>query len=658
MAQLIGMGRHQEVERPRQLLNRVSRHQEQDPQHESEADRHQAIAVEAAVESLLHGLWCYRIRCPGTLAYYSPLVAVSVTDSSPVRGPVVAVQRPEEYVSTPDPKVSPAPESGEADRRWLYGVVALCVLSALLALISTASWAVHRRELVSLLRTSGVAERHPSSLARVERENTSHHARLLTARSLIYDSLSRLGTEGRSAELDQELLEILPRAHGLALSALRNEPGSWQAPMLVGMATYLEWSLSQDARLYTEASTWERPLQEAVDRAAGHPEPRRLLAGAYLETWPGLSPAKKELAKTLLKQVFDDDLRAFEALLPAWLGLRLEQQETFSVVPDQSSAWRTLARGYAHEKRWRQFKISQTRFHDVLAAELEARRLEAEKRMALGDYVRSRNLFLLVIVDAPVSGRFLPILEKVLATYPPGLHSLRSSGRLHDWLDWLLRLGRVDRLPLSPDLLARLIDAVGELPPAKAALAGRLADDRYQAERFERLSQALGLREWAPYLVAKARAELKTGEAEAAAEALALVAPSYRRSPSFVVTELQVAQALGAGPRLEAARQAWQATAADTWSGLKWQWPEGRASLEMLTSRSASGLRVRIVKAPRDGAVVEPAWNGSPLEMSIVRAGDWLRLPVEVAGDRLHLLTLNVVSQSGAVTPGEVRLEP
>lgn len=542
------------------------------------------------------------------------------------------------------------------DTALAYGVVAAALLGALLALGSATSWAQNRKELLGELRKAGIDQSHPQALRRVEREGTAHHSRLLTARSLIYDSLARLWQPeaGQTSELRQEILDRLPIARSLAQSALDNDPSSWQAPMLIGASTYLEHSLSRDRRLYTEAASWEVPLTKATERAAGHPEPRRLLATAYLETWFGLSESKKAMARDLLAQVFRDDLRAFEALLPSWLGLRLSPEETFSVVPENAAAWRILEKGYEAQKRWGLFLIVHARHLDAVEKQLEAQRLEAEQRVKLGDFFNGRSRFLQVIAGAPPSQRFAPMVNQVLEAYPPGLHGHSILGPLRAWLDWALELGQLGQKPIPPAQLRQLIDAVGELDRPKAALAACLAEDFYQAERFEKLAQPLAQEAWAPYLVAKARVALAQNDLGNANEALSQVIGNYRRHPSYLLTELEAARSSGDGTRADIARAAINETAALRWNSFAWKQP-GRPVLEILPAETAPGFAFEVLKAPSEGAVIKVFLDGRAVVTIPVRRGDVVKVPVVVEALKAHRIEIHFVA-GGTIHAGDLWL--
>ena len=479
--------------------------------------------------------------------------------------------------STPEPSRDPPRGT------WLAVPVVLgCGLLVALSLLAARDTLDLRGELLARLDAAGVPE---DGRRAVERETTPHHARLHAARALVYNALVRV-REPASPER-RHALAALPDARRLAADVLHRQPNSWQASMLYGTAIYLERSIARDRRLVTEARAWERPLEQAVRDAPGQPEPRRLLTSAYLEIWPHLSAAKRERTRELVTRVFRDDARAFEALAPAWLGLGLDREATFSVVPDDPAAWRVFETTFARARRWDDAAAAHERHQRALEQRLDAARGEAEARLRLGDYFRARSMLLRVVVQAPPSHRFAPLVERALEIYPPGLHGLSTPDRLRGWIEHAIELDRLAVASLSPVAAGRLLDAVGELDPPVAAHAALIAGDLYQAERFERLAQPLTLAVWAPYLMAKARRLAVDGDREGAREVLDQVALGARSGLEYAIAEARLLPTGRRSADLDALR-------ATRWDALAWRWRRGRPVLEMLPATPAGGLALRL----------------------------------------------------------------
>ncbi|MEM1205315.1 MAG: hypothetical protein AAGN66_18950 [Acidobacteriota bacterium] len=540
---------------------------------------------------------------------------------------------------------------------------AACLVLAVAALADAASWHRNRDKMVDLLRTSGLVEEGQDGLLeRVQREGVPHHARLAAARSLVYLSIARL-TQARAGESAEELERLetavsaaLPEARRLAHRGLREQPNSWQGAMLAGTATYLEWSLARDRRLYTEADAWEAPLLQAVRDVGSHPEPRRLLATAYLEVWNALSPAKKEQARGILKEVFEGDFRAFQALAPAWLDVGSEVEEVFSVVPDRPDAWSVIEEAFVARRQWRTVAEAHRRRLDSLERFLEASLQDAEARLQLGDLTRGRSMIVRLLIAAPPSRRFAPLVERALEVYPPGLHGLSSSSALRGWLDWSLDLERVRRSSLSPPAVFRLRDSLGKIETAVAAHAALVMRDTEQIVRFERMAGTPEFPQWAPFQIGKSRWYLEQGNVARASEDLSRVGLAGRRTLDYAQTRFEIAQALGDPVELELARRLWQGHRKRRWGAAEWRTVGDTSKVEILPAMPSEGLVLEMERVPEGGAVVEIYIDGGEhtLLAPVYRSGDRIRFRASIE-DRPHLVSVSTLT-GDRVVPGRIFL--
>lgn len=354
----------------------------------------------------------------------------------------------------------PASESpgGRAHVLLRAALVVACLLLTFQSLASLAHWRASSSELRQLF-----AAREGDDAAAIRRrlafEPSAHHAQLVAARTLVYDVLASGGGDSKSAAA---AVAGLPRARALALEVLRQQPNSWQASMLLGAATYLEWSLGSDRRLYSEADRWEEPLLKARREAGGKPEPRRFLAAAYLEVWPALDAERKTFASELLEETFRLDASAFRRLAPVWMEVAGNRDQALELIPDRSEAWTRLESGFARSRDWEGFCIARRRFREALESELERDLEEARQRLRLGDFREGREMCLSVVVRAPRNGRFAHLVTQALELYPPGLHGLQAKEPLEEWLSWALELHAVSVNPIPPRALGRLADAIGD----------------------------------------------------------------------------------------------------------------------------------------------------------------------------------------------------
>ena len=238
----------------------------------------------------------------------------------------------------------------------------------------------------------------------------------------------------------------------LAGSALAERPAAWEAAMVMGAATYLSWSQVHDARLFTAAPAWERPLETAISLAPGRGDAARLLAGAYLELWPVLSPAKRQRERRLLASVFTDPA-AFASLIGPWLATAATRDEVFAAVPRTPGAWMKLQQIYAQQADWQGFCAARERWDLALQGSLTERLAAAEEHRAASD---ARDLFLEVATEARAGRRYLGLLGRALESCPPGSVDHRTAERLQPHLVWSLERCRLDRCPLSPRAMRRL----------------------------------------------------------------------------------------------------------------------------------------------------------------------------------------------------------
>ena len=548
------------------------------------------------------------------------------------------------------PAESPPAEPAPAGRRPAALALPLLALAALL-LAGLVAWqalalGTLREQLENRLLAAGISE--SGTLARLRTETSPERARLSAARLVVHRVISASEAERPRAAA------LLPEVRELAREVLRRQPSDWQASMLLGTATYLEWSLARDRRLFTEAATWEKPLQHAIEQAPTRLEPKRLLATAYLEVWYALSPAKKKIAREVLREVFASDQRAYRALLPAFIESTPNYEEIFAVIPAEPEAWADLEKIYGERRAFGALAAAHERRLAALEARLAARYEEAAKRIAGGDFFRSRSLLLRNVIEAPPSLRFAPHVARALELYPPGLHGLASVDSLRGWLDWLLDLDRLGIHPIEPRLIGRLLDAVGEIDPPTGALGSLVAGDLYQAERYARLNEAPQLENWGPYLIARARREIADRKFAEAREKLDMVYLGTQRQAPYLLARLELAQGLGDAGGIALARAELARRQKSEWSGLEWRNAGKRSRLELLPSRAARGLEIEIQEAPGWGSLIEVLLDGRSLGTPVVQNGQLLRLQTPIDA-RLHVLEIEplVVAE---IVPATVRL--
>ena len=457
----------------------------------------------------------------------------------------------------------------------------------------------------------------------------------------------------------------------LAGSALAERPAAWEAAMVMGAATYLSWSQARDPQLFTAAPAWERPLETAVALAPGRNEAARLLAAAYLELWPVLSPAKRDRERRLLAGVFTDPA-AFASLIGPWLITAANREEAFAPVPQTPEAWAKLQQIYAQQADWQGFCEARERWDLALQASLTSRLAAAEVRRASSD---ARDRFLEIATDARRGRRYLGLLGRALEGCPPGSVDRHTAELLKKHLVWTLERCRLDRCPLSPRALRRLAGFCRDLDPRIDAMAALITGDLPRAEVLERTYATDWSEDWAAYRLLKAKLLIERGdrgerndranlndriarddrgpEPEVAA-ALAGVPTSWQERPSYWQVRAAAArEARDAAAEAVAARELAR-LAAREWPATAWHFYDGLPRLELLAAAGASGLELTIDEAPPRGAAAEVRLDESILGTFPVTAGMVVSLPTPIAPG-LHLLEIDSVA-GGAVLPGAVRL--
>jgi hypothetical protein len=444
----------------------------------------------------------------------------------------------------------------------------------------------------------------------------------------------------------------------LAGSALAERPAAWEAAMVMGAATYLSWSQARDPQLFTAAPAWERPLETAVALAPGRNEAARLLAAAYLELWPVLSPAKRDRERRLLASVFTDPA-AFASLIGPWLITAANREEAFAAVPQTPEAWAKLQQIYAQQADWQGFCEARERWDLALQASLTSRLAEAEVRRAASD---ARERFLEVAIEARGGRRYLGLLSRALEDCPPGSVDHSTAERLERHLVWSLERCRLDRCPLSPRAMRRLAGFCRDLDPRIDAMAALVTGDLPRAEVLERTYATDWSEDWAAYRLLKAklltergdRGERGRGHAPEIEAAFAGIPRSWQERPSYWQVRAATARQAGDAAAETAAAHELARLATREWPATAWHFHDGLPRLELLAAAGASGLDLMIDEAPPRGAAAEVRLDDSILGTFPVTAGTVLALRTPIAPG-LHLLEIETAA-GGAVLPGAVHL--
>jgi len=553
-----------------------------------------------------------------------------------------------------EPPVAPAfSRPGPRLVRALLSV--LIIALAWIALARQRTWSVAQSALVAQARSLGLEGAELAELAvRMRREADPTAARSALAARL-FDLELVVRDPGSPASAERLLA-----TRELAREILRAEPASWQAAMLLGAAVSLERSRARDTRIFSLARDWERPLVVAGELAPAEPQPRRLLAAAYLEVWPALAPEKRRKVEALLREAFREP-RTFERLYAPWVEIAGGREGSLpaaaTLLPDQPLTWRRLATTAFERRTWSAYAELTVRHRRSLRASFEHDLALAGGQVARGDLAGlqvARGLYGELLAGAPVDAEFAPLVETVLGSLPPGPAHESEIRAADAWLAWAQPLCLVRQCPFSTAAMARLASLAGStLAGSQAAFVALAAQDLPRAELLERRSDELWSEPWAPFLTFKARQQAARKEIAAARATLGTVHRAFRVRLAW----LELAERLGVvgvspGPPL----------ARDRWEAADWWFDHGASRLDLLPARAASALWLEFAEPVAAGALLEAQWDGRALPPLAVPAGAAaVRLPVEVASGtgiqpEPHLLEVRV--RWGALRPAaRVRLE-
>ena len=496
----------------------------------------------------------------------------------------------------------------------------------------------------------------PRMWRELAREPEREGVRLRAARAVLAGEMAHAASlNPASPEERQEMLagsRRLAEAAGQAGEVLAERPGSWEAAMVLGAATYLSRSLARDSTLFTSAGDWEGPLQAARRMAPAKGEPTRFLAAAYLEIWPALSAPKRELTRTLVMQMFHDP-EDLKLLLSPWLSA-VDRREALSVIPSDPQAWEQVQRFYAERGDWPAFSEARRRWDHSLWTGLEKRLAEADARLARGDSRTARGLYLDVVTQVRPDLRYRDLLTAALTRCPPGPVGAQMAEQLIPRLEWAVERCQLAECPLPPAALKRLAHLAGDQAPQQQALAFLVAGDLRQALNLERRAESLWSEPWVPYLIAKARRLTESRKIAEAQEALDLVHLSGWQRPVYWLARLDLARVSGRPAEAARAEEKLRGLARRDWAAGDWTERGRRARLEILTPGPAGGIEVDFAAVPEGGTVVELWLDGASRgtfpagpERSLA-----LALPLRPG---VHVLEIENVG-GGRVLPGAARL--
>jgi hypothetical protein len=487
-------------------------------------------------------------------------------------------------------------------------------------------------------------------LLQLRREQDSELARLQVARALIGDILDLEGPPAEGARLEL--------ARDLGLEAVSKRPASWEGPLLLGAAVYLQRSLDRDPRLYREPAQWQDPLLRSLALAPGQREPTLFLAAAYLEVWPALSPAKKDLGRQLVQQAMKDP-RSFDRLLAPWIERAKTREELFAAIPPRSTAWRSLETYYDGEGNWRAYLEAHERTREARQEEAQRALEEARERLIGGDLKGARHLFLTAALAANPGPESESLVREALSKAPAGGFNPHYASGLRHHLDRALELYLRRQVPFEAPVVARLAAGAGELPPAVEALALLAADDLPGAERIERKAGAAPWDpEWSPFRIAKARSLLLRSDVPGAEASLAMVDDRWQQDALYWRVRLAAAERRKDPEVQERYRQRLEKLARASLEAADWRGQGQIFRVEWYSDRQQDKAVIEVLNAPARGGAVALRLDGAQiLTLAIRPQTRRLEVPLSAAANELHFLEVESLA-GGVLIPGRVQFFP
>jgi hypothetical protein len=331
----------------------------------------------------------------------------------------------------------------------------------------------------------------------------------------------------------------LEHASVFARDAIRRRPG-WPAQM--SWYGLLEYAHARRALTLGEtASRWLVPLRAAHDAGPGDVRITTSAASAALEAWPFLDAKSRAIASPLWTPALADG-RFAEGNYAA-LSDTIGFDAAIRALPSVPAALKAAVRAHAEVADTRNAAMLYERW---LALERASRRTDLaklEQRERLHDVVGLRN-------GVRAWAQAHPVFElddaegrkesaRVLELWPPDRGTWRYDPRAAMVMFFVER-----QQPGAGPGVQRAAESLSDIPLPILARARLLGGDTYEAEALATGDSAGGF-EWTSFHVDQARGLLARGDATAAGEALARVAPAARDECDVTVLRAAIERALG-----------------------------------------------------------------------------------------------------------------
>jgi hypothetical protein len=440
----------------------------------------------------------------------------------------------------------------------------------------------------------------------------------------------------------------LELARDLMLDAVGYRPASARDRFLLGSVVYA----AQARSLAGDPRQWIEPLTLAASAAPGLDPIFSQMGGAYLESWPRLSPGQRKGAALAWQRAFADPGFVARALLPA--GAILGREQAVRLVPEQASSLRAAFDALARDGDVARAAALRPRLERALREDRDLGIAKIRQRLASGDLEGARSLCQEWLTRSPAgefddpSGRAQT--ARVLELWPSDTGGAWRTDPRGELVRFFLNRRETE---VRGDALLRATDALTGVPDTVRARVRFLAGDPAGADDVLQKSGRPGSFEWVPYLVEVARVKLAAGDAGGARVVLKGLSPSVTDGCDVLLLRRDVAAALGDEAEAAVVEERLRWLRRDSFPAEAWS-AAGSMSL-CLDDKFPRGRKLRISIDAAAPAILSFGWNGGREGSVLVPKGpSTVTLPLPPLSGRQ---TLSVSSEAGgAISVGSASI--
>lgn len=544
--------------------------------------------------------------------------------------------------------VSPSPSTGQWILRILMATV--CVALASGAVIHYKLDENKRQAANQFVDSFHVRERRPAYADAIENSLSADLAYEVVANVALQDSsgpvqLSELDTDTRAlwkadmGRTDEEL----SAARTLLIQALSQRPSWPYHQSLLGMIEYTRGA--KQRRFDAQSRNWLRLLVSGMHGAPGDPALPTFAGLALTKSWGFLDQISRREAPTIFRAALSDpefvadnypslvdsvgSVRA-ESFLPISAPALRAAMNIVSKAGDARAATRLQIRWEKAEWRAREADLREieerARFDDGAGVE-KACEIWTQKHSEYDfDHAAGQQQ-----------------VARVLELWPDKPASWRVDRRA-ELIQYFMN-GRMKAI--NPEILARPIEALSDVPAPIAARAALAMGDIFRAESIAGSAEASSSFEWTQFHVDSAWHHLRAGDAAAAVTAVARIAPSARDECEVALVRRAVAQALSVREDVSAGLLP-QHYPPDFWS---------HSGVPICIDPSAGYKRLAIMlDVGQSPSLVAFGFDGGRSSATLLKPGTTrISLPLGARSGR-HFLSYQLIA-GGAISPALASLE-